>query len=66
MNEKLQRWICITLIVNLILTVVLYACVMDLMAGGPVSAWISRARAEHAQRQVEDDAFKRWLRENER
>lgn len=63
MNEKLLRTRTLA-IINLVLVAVLYACVLDLMAGGPVSSWIARASAEHAQRQVEDDAYRRWLQEN--
>lgn len=62
--EQIIRQLRTLLIVTLILVAALYACVADLMAGGPVSAWIARASAEQAQKQREADAYQRYLQEN--
>lgn len=64
--ERVIRQFRILLIVNLVLVAILYVCFVDLAAGGLVSSWFARVSAEQAQRQVEDDAYRKWLRENER
>jgi len=64
--EQTLRRIRILLIVNTVLVALLYAWALDLALGGPVGAWISRARAEQAQRQVEQAAYEKWLSENKR